>query len=493
VLETQPITAAAFYGGSGAVIVACLLSAVLTSGAAALYVGAVVFDGAAAVFGFLAGRDLRVSPRCRRAWHWILLGVLLRLASMIVHLATAGSVSFPGPADLLQLLVFPALLCGLLAMPRRPVGRPELQKLVLDGVILCFGGCLIIWYFVVGPHPQSPSPSVPTIAAALAFPLGDLVMVFAAVAVLHRSTERSTQLPLYLLAVGWACEVTVTPYVAHLRMTGRIGNALPGWLLAVLLVANFLWATAAFEQRRWSPRRSRTAVPTVAVFERLPYLGIVVGLAVLIAATVRVPGGYPSVVTFGVTALTVLVLARQNLVLRENKQLATTDPLTGLANRARLGSELERALGQARRSGLGVGVLLADLDDFKSINDRLSHAAGDQALCEFAQMLRRAVRGHDLASRLGGDEFAVVLRDIRTSADAESVVDRIRAETTSPISIGGGLLILRASIGVAVSQRGERDPEELMHRADAAMYNSKRVSRGRPLEFAEKGTGFRPL
>lgn len=141
---------------------------------------------------------------------------------------------------------------------------------------------------------------------------------------------------------------------------------------------------------------------------------------------------------------------------------ATHDPLTGLANRTLFDQKL-RAEGSAT-------VLLIDLDDFKPVNDVLGHQVGDELLIAVAARLRRCVRKTDTVSRLGGDEFAVLTQD--DDADGVQMAQRVLEAFAEPAQTSGGLLQIRASIGVAGGSTA--DTAELLRRADAAMYAAKR-------------------
>jgi diguanylate cyclase (GGDEF)-like protein len=110
-------------------------------------------------------------------------------------------------------------------------------------------------------------------------------------------------------------------------------------------------------------------------------------------------------------------------------------------------------------------------------NDTLGHEAGDRLLVAFGEMLRRAILGADVAARLGGDEFAVVLHNIGTPANAEAVVRRIIQEAATPVMVGNTVLQIRGSIGIALSGPGEVGLDELIHRADVAMYQAKAIAR----------------
>ena len=154
---------------------------------------------------------------------------------------------------------------------------------------------------------------------------------------------------------------------------------------------------------------------------------------------------------------------------------ALHDPLTGLANRTLLGDRLEHALARSTRERRPTGVLFIDLDDFKAVNDRFGHAAGDAVLVELAARLRSAVRPADTVARLGGDEFIVVCEDVdREAATALGV--RLEEELRGPLTVGGETYRLSASIGIAL---GREDPVALLARADAAVYRAKAAGRGR--------------
>ena len=162
-------------------------------------------------------------------------------------------------------------------------------------------------------------------------------------------------------------------------------------------------------------------------------------------------------------------VAEAHAVLTER---ASTDPLTGLANRAAFTTALEAAL--AGPPGTEVSVLFVDLDHFKLINDQLGHEAGDQVLREVATRLRRASRPGDVCARLGGDEFAVLLAGADEAA-ALAAAARVAAAIRAPLRRADDAFVpLSASVGHA-TVRGGGDPEELLRRADDAMYAAKRA------------------
>jgi diguanylate cyclase (GGDEF)-like protein/PAS domain S-box-containing protein len=182
------------------------------------------------------------------------------------------------------------------------------------------------------------------------------------------------------------------------------------------------------------------------------------------------------------------VTARRELEARLSHQ-AYHDPLTGLANRARLRDQLDRALVTAGQSPDRVALIYVDLDDFKKVNDSLGHAAGDRLLRVIAERLLNATRGSDTVARLGGDEFAILLENVRSEADVLVVAERVGRAMRSPVALEGQEVFVGASVGVArgsdaVGHAGGAD--ELLRNADVAMYVAKRGGKGRHAVYARE-------
>jgi diguanylate cyclase (GGDEF)-like protein/PAS domain S-box-containing protein len=155
------------------------------------------------------------------------------------------------------------------------------------------------------------------------------------------------------------------------------------------------------------------------------------------------------------------------------------DPLTELPNRALLVERLGHALARGARTSQATAIMFLDLDDFKLVNDNLGHNAGDQLLLTVAQRLRATVRRGDTAARLGGDEFVVLLEDLTDLDDVERVAQRLIAQLAAPIILAGRRVSIGASIGIAVSGAAGVLPDDLLRRADVAMYAAKTRGKGR--------------
>ncbi|GAA0517512.1 GGDEF domain-containing protein [Saccharopolyspora subtropica] len=162
---------------------------------------------------------------------------------------------------------------------------------------------------------------------------------------------------------------------------------------------------------------------------------------------------------------------------------ATHDPLTGLANRTLLLRRLDAAL-HARQRRHDLAVLFIDLDNFKVINDSLGHSAGDKVLCVVSERLRRLTRQHELVGRLGGDEFVVLSPDENDVTKAQLLARQVRRCLADPITVGDRQLHVDASVGIVLSPPGDPRPgADVLRDADVAMYEAKKLGRGRAAVF----------
>jgi diguanylate cyclase (GGDEF)-like protein len=255
-----------------------------------------------------------------------------------------------------------------------------------------------------------------------------------------------------------------------------------GWFVGFLLLA-----LAGLRARRRETDESRATVPLLVA---LPYVPL--GAAMVTSLVLQVMRG--TLGTFLLTTLLVLValvVVRQVVTLRENltltgrlhstveelrrreaelRDLAYHDPLTGLANRALLHERTELAVG---RSSHLLGILYIDLDNFKQVNDRFGHPAGDALLVAVAERLRACTRERDTIARLGGDEFAMLLDGLIDERDAERLARRIVTDLSQPFVVDGHTVGISASVGLAVQPAGPGQAGELLRNADLAMYNAK--------------------
>jgi diguanylate cyclase (GGDEF)-like protein len=161
-----------------------------------------------------------------------------------------------------------------------------------------------------------------------------------------------------------------------------------------------------------------------------------------------------------------------------NRHLATHDTLTGLPNRALLRDRVEQAIRHSRRSGQHVALMLTDLDRFKEINDTLGHRYGDLLLRQIGPRLQELLREGDTIARLGGDEFVVMLPDLPSAQSALQVGEKIARALQEPFVLEGVVVDVGSSIGVAITPEHGEDFDQLLQRADIAMYVAKQDNLG---------------
>ncbi len=178
----------------------------------------------------------------------------------------------------------------------------------------------------------------------------------------------------------------------------------------------------------------------------------------------------------GLSDQAAISLENANL-LQQISHMAWHDALTGLPNRRLLEDRANQALVQASRSGETLCMFFVDLDHFKEVNDVLGHASGDELIREVAARLTRAVRQQDTVARLGGDEFAILLPGLSDNDAIEALAHRMLTSLSKPFMLYGQEAYVTGSIGIAIYPRDGSTYDELLSRADAAMYRSKGLGR----------------
>jgi diguanylate cyclase (GGDEF)-like protein len=157
----------------------------------------------------------------------------------------------------------------------------------------------------------------------------------------------------------------------------------------------------------------------------------------------------------------------------ENRRLAMFDHLTGLPNRLLFFDRVHRAIAAAGRDGAGVGVLLLDLAHFKEVNDTLGHERGDELIREVGPRLQRALRASDSVARLGGDEFGIAIAGLRSAEEAADVAHKLTDALDAPFLLDGLEIAVGGSIGIAAYPDHGDEPDQLLRRAEVAMYVAK--------------------
>jgi diguanylate cyclase (GGDEF)-like protein/PAS domain S-box-containing protein len=171
---------------------------------------------------------------------------------------------------------------------------------------------------------------------------------------------------------------------------------------------------------------------------------------------------------------------------RKLARLAYSDPLTGLPNRALLADRCAQALAQARRNYWTVALLIADLDDFKSINDAHGHPFGDAVLRAIAERLASGVRAGDTVARAGGDEFVILLPHVERPQDAAAVAGKVLQTLRPELTIQGRRVTVGASVGIGLYPSDGRTADDLLDKADVALYRVKQRGKNGYLFYREE-------
>jgi len=428
--------------------------------------------------------------RERSAWACLAAGLVCALAGSISYYAFfqyRNPVPSPSAADLGWLGFYPLSYLAIVLLLRSRLRR-LLPSMWLDGLIGGLTAAALAAAFLPGAAVPPAAGTVLGIAATVAYPVGDLllvVLVVSAITILGRSADAGW----WLLCGGFLVLVVTDALYADQAAAGTYSAGGPldlGWLLGRVCFA----AAAVLPARR----TARLAPDPVAVLA-IPTVCALAVLGLLFAGTTaELPDEATALALaagLGVIGRTVLTF-REVRAAAEMRRQARTDDLTGLANRRAFYDDLGAA---TRRLGPGssLAVLLVDLDRFRQVNDSLGHQTGDRLLQVVAERLRTVVREGDVLARLGGDEYAVLLRSASASS-AEALAERLRARLREHVQLGAALLTAEASIGIALAPAHGTTATGLLQRADLAMYSAKRRRAGVALyDEARDGEGLHRL
>jgi diguanylate cyclase (GGDEF)-like protein len=438
-------------------------------------------NGGAAVAAGLAAWAHRRDRATRRAWLWLgaaLASYLLGdVVQMYYELGLHQDLPFPSGADLGYLAFYPMAFLGLLSLPTPGRSREQRFTVAFDVGTVVLGGSAVIWIIDLGPTVAAGGQDTLALLTSLAYPVGDLVLLFGTVSLLLRVPAAGG--PVRLLLLGFGIYLVTDMAYSHIQLTSAYqGGDLvdTGWVLAHVALG---LAAVAYARRPTLASHDTRLARTDRRHTSLPYLAIAVGYLTLIVASRQASWNPLGGLVLVTAALTAVVTVRQWASLQEHSRLlqkyhtlAATDALTGLSSRRRLLELAESEFDHAKHSGQPLSVLMIDVDHFKQINDRFGHQVGDQVLCILAEICRSQMRPQDLIGRYGGDELVVVLPDTDAcgaSAVANRLQERLR-ELFEHDQIGPAVITL--SIGVA-ELADTRSLDALLARADTALYNAK--------------------
>lgn len=423
----------------------------------------------------------------RRYWSWgfvvvAMVGYLLSDMLQGYHEVIRHLSDTPDRTDVIFYVCLFVGLLGFTASRRNVVLR---WLFTLDLVTIALSGSAVLWFFVAGPLATSDGHSVHAIVYAIIYPLGDLILLLAAVRSLQRGVPVSSRRAVQMIALAILMYVIADTMIGYLGLHGGYRGGDPIDIVAMATAALFAIA-GALQPRVTSREASFPAGRTGSSWISYVAVAAVFGL---VYAIHRHDSFFPDLTIMSVAVVTAVLVATRQLLgqraltaeqtknedlLGELRHQAFHDELTGLANRALFSERLEHALARRRPLSANHAVLMVDLDGFKSVNDSLGHKAGDELLRTVAERLRGAVRRGDTVARVGGDEFALLLEDVSDAEHAVKLVEHLLNSLRQPLTVAGRTLSQEASIGIALTEEEPRTADELLRYADTAMYLAKK-------------------
>ena len=365
-------------------------------------------------------------------------------------------------------LFYPLAIFGAIRSLRSQVKSGRLE--LIDTLVIALSGTTLLSSFLLKPASAEILGTPFEVFLAIIYPIGDLILFLTVIGIVIMQRLNSRNL---LFLLGVTCFTVSDFYYLWLSENGSYEFASlsdAGWLLAFIFVAQSFWFPADEEEH---PRNFNPAIVTLAL----------VLSSIILAIAVLRPDYFPRFVLIPAFATIALAFLRMAVAMGDARRmsderiLARTDELTGLANRRRFLAEFE-----SFKAGPG-SLLILDLDGFKPVNDRLGHEVGDELLAQVARRFERVMPRGALLARLGGDEFGALI----PGRDGLEIAFALRASLAYPFTIAGNEIRLDVSIGEAFNEVGG-DSSALLRSADEAMYRAKRerigVARsGAPIRF----------
>jgi diguanylate cyclase (GGDEF)-like protein len=370
---------------------------------------------------------------------------------------TEGGERFSLPTQILYCLFYPLLL---IAIPRLTAATTRLRPIeLLDSLIFGLGFTSIIATLLLVAIFPAETLLTSGNYFAIFYPVGDLSLLLISVTTL---ITKGFKVQLLFFAIGVSIFAASDIYYLWLSLDNRytFGNiADTGWLIAIMIIALALSI------------ESHSSGAITPIHPALVALSIFISPVLLAISALR-PNIFPIYIVAPSVANLLLAFIRMSTTLREarllgdERVLARTDELTGLANRRKLIAELDNF------SHVEGALLLLDLDGFKPVNDQYGHEVGDLILRQVAQRFSRTVPASSLIARLGGDEFGILLHG--STDETLEIAHALRAALSYPFTIHGEKISVGVSVGIAQND-GAGD---LMRRADSAMYRAKQLDVG---------------
>jgi len=418
----------------------------------------------------------------RTAWYLLALGILANGAAVVPNTIVSEVLrtdSYPTVADAFYLLFYPGVLASIGAMIHRwppAMIRPAL----LDASTITSGIGVLAWVYAIEPALQDSSYTVFGEVVRVAYPVGDLLLIFLALILVRGGSSSASRRGRWGVTPPWLSTGLLAFLAGDLIWLLIGAHTVPDWVTrgidtlyfaAFLILGYAVRHAAATDEERAAAMPRPPGIPLMSML----LLALLMAPAVLLLQMSNGAFRHGAAIAAGSTIMSVLVVTRLTVLLRfaerqtdQVRELARRDELTGLPNRRAWTDELPRALEHSRQNGQPVTVCMVDLDHFKMFNDSHGHQAGDRLLKEASAAWIGQLRQSDILARYGGEEFIVLLPGTGLTV-ACTIIERLR-----PVTPAGQTF----SCGVATWDTAQTS-EDLIARADAALYEAKASGRNR--------------
>jgi diguanylate cyclase (GGDEF)-like protein len=428
--------------------------------------------------GVAVGGAFRLRRPQPVVWIFLALGIGFNASGSVVetiYFEVLHRTTWPTPSLGFYVLLYPCLAVSVSLIVRHQARDNEWSHLV-DSLIITAGLGLLCWVALIRAALGDPLATMMERTANVVFPIGDLVIISTLVRLLLRGGWRSPALRLLTISIGLFLLTD-----GAWSMINQLGLSPGRWaqgMLTMTPMLAYVFAAAA----PLHPSAQELGQPDGEGEYELGGLllaalsaACLIAPAILLVEVIRGDVTDGLSIAIGAAALTLLVIARMAELVRrvqqqaeQLKELASEDPLTGLANRRAMARRLSSEMELARRRPSSLAVALLDLDFFKKYNDSRGHAAGDELLRSASARWCNGLRSSDFLARMGGEEFLLVLPEIEPTA-AQDLIARLQGLTPDGQTFSAGLAFWD----------GQETSEELIARADIAMYQAKSTGRAR--------------
>lgn len=506
------------------------------------WIKVIVIDLSSAIFSILAAICLfyaarRTASISRRfAYPWLILAVaqltfaLGGICRYIIEVSLLQN-PFPSLADAFHLSYYPLFLLGIILFPTILFSRIDWLKTFLDMATVILSAVMVLWSFLLGPFVSNGFENPILIQVLMvAYPVGDLAILWAIHVILYRQSRAQSRTPLQLMIYAAFIMIITDCFFAYQILSGAYltqGALGLGSILASIPIcfAGVVQGSQIQKLKNEIEQHPVEEWQRSSPISRLTYFSyawvIAAYLLLILNQNYPLPVNF-TILVWGVGLLIFMVILRQLLTLSENRllnkklqaalekdrqkteelsringslqleiderkraegQLAYDtlhDSLTGLPNRVLFIDRLRHAIDYTQRyEQYHFSVLFLDIDHFKVINDSLGHVIGDQLLLAFAKRLRTCLRLSDTVARMGGDEFVILLEDTKDEVDVISAAERIEDHMKLAFILEGRQVYVSASIGIVLFADDYEHPEDIIRDADIAMYRAKTLGKAR--------------